>query len=172
VKALKVLFLDIDGVLNSTRSCIANRGYPFDFSLEHMAMFDHIAVAMIRGLCAAGGVSVVVSSAWRLTHHWDAIGRALDLPTMGSTPQLPGVRGGEIAAWLAEHPEVTQYAIVDDDADMLPEQMPFFVKTNGHEGLSFANLSRLAEIFGINVHACAPTRTRVNGVAKLVWADA
>lgn len=172
MKPLKVLFLDMDGVLNSTRSCIANRGYPFDFSPEHMAMFDNIAVSMIRGLCAAGGVSIVVSSAWRTTHHWDAIGRALDLPTMDQTPSLLGCRGDEIAAWLAAHPEVAQYAIVDDDPDMLPEQLPFFVKTNGDEGLSFANLSRLADIFGINVHACAPMRIRTGNAVKLVWEDA
>jgi hypothetical protein len=33
------------------------------------------------------------------------------------------IRGEEIKAWLHQHPEVTRYAIVDDDSDMLPEQV-------------------------------------------------
>jgi len=168
---MKVLFLDIDGVLNSTRSCIANKGYPHDFSPEGMPMFDSIAVSLIRGLCARGGVSVVVSSAWRITHHWDAIGRALELPTMDRTPSLLGVRGDEIAHWLEAHPEVTQYAIVDDDADMLPEQFPFFVKTDGHEGLSYANFAQLCSLFGVNQYDCAPNRMRIASGVKLVWED-
>jgi hypothetical protein len=168
---MKVLFLDIDGVLNSARSCVANHGYPHGFDGHNMAMFDEVAVKLIRGLCAKGGVSVVVSSAWRILHHWDDIGRNLQLPTMGATPRGIGERGKEIAEWLAEHPEVTQYAIVDDDDDMLPEQRPFFVKTNGMEGLSFADFEKLCSLFGVNVYDCAPTRVRQGNVTKLVWDD-
>ena len=43
----------------------------------------------------------------------------------------PGGRTGE---WLSRHPEVERYAIVDDDSDMLPEQMPFFVRTSAETG--------------------------------------
>ena len=169
---MKVLFLDIDGVLNSARSCIANHGYPHGFEPDQLAMFDHIAVGLIRGLCAKGGVSVVVSSAWRILHHWDAIGRGLDLPTMDSTPRLVGERGKEIAAWLAAHPEVTQYAIVDDDDDMLPEQRPFFVRTNGMDGLMYADFEKLCSIFGVNVYDCTPQRVRDGNTVKLIWEDA
>ena len=87
-------------------------------------------------------------------------------------PSLLGCRGDEIAAWLTAHPKVKEWAIVDDDSDMLPEQLPRFVKTDGNEGLSFANFERLCAIFGINVHACAPTRIRAGNTVKLVWEDA
>ena len=46
-----------------------------------------------------------------------------------------GVRGHEIQEWLDKHPEVTRYAILDDDSDMLPEQMPNFFKTTFQNGL-------------------------------------
>lgn len=46
-----------------------------------------------------------------------------------------GVRGHEIQAWLDKHPEVEKYAILDDDSDMLPEQMPNFFKTTFQNGL-------------------------------------
>jgi hypothetical protein len=45
------------------------------------------------------------------------IDRTLDLPGRS--------RGEEIAAWLAAHPEVELYAILDDHSDMLPHQPHF-----------------------------------------------
>ena len=169
---MKVLFLDIDGVLNSARSCVANNGYPMNLTPHDLPMFDQVAVAMVRGLCARARVSVVISSAWRLTHHWDAIGRALDLPTMDRTPSLLGPRGREIEAWLTAHPQVREWAILDDDPDMLPEQLPRFVQTDGREGLSFANFERLCGLFGITVQDCAPQRIRTGNAERLVWEDA
>lgn len=169
---MKALFLDIDGVLNSSRSCVANRGYPMELDGYHRAMFDEVAIGLVRGLCKHAGISIVVSSAWRKTHHWKEIGAALMLPTVDATPSLLGCRGNEIATWLHGHPEVTQYAILDDDDDMLPEQRPFFVKTDGDEGLSFANFRKLCALFNVNVHECAPVRIRDGNNSKLIWEDA
>jgi len=169
---VKVLFLDIDGVLNSARTAVAFRGYPHKFTPDHLGMFDTVAVNLIRGLCAKGGVSVVVSSAWRYSHGWDEIGRALDLPTMDQTPSLCGCRGDEIADWLRRHPEVTQYAIVDDDPDMLPEQSPFFVKTDGFNGLMWGDFEKLCGLFGVATQDCAPDRFRIGSTVKLEWTDA
>lgn len=169
---MRILFLDIDGVLNSTRTAIANRGYPHDFSPECRPMFDEVAVSLIRGLCAAGDVKVCVSSAWRIGRTHEEIGRGLDLPTIGMTPSLPGCRGLEIGAWLREHPEVTHYAIVDDDADMLPEQESCFVKTDGHEGLTYAAFKELCALFAVNPYETAPERSRIAQSVKLDWGDA
>lgn len=168
---MKVLFLDIDGVLNSARTCIAHGGYPHDFGPEHMPMFDATAVALIRGLCEAADVNVVVSSAWRITHTWQEIGAGLNLPTIDSTPRLIGPRGAEIQAWLDAHPSVEMWAIVDDDSDMLPEQMSCFVKTSGFEGLSFADFEKLCALFGVNKYDVgAPQRMRIASAEKLDWA--
>lgn len=168
---MKVLFLDIDGVLNSTRSCIAHFGYPHGFTDAQLAMFDLVAVGLIQRLCQVNGISVVVSSSWRINHTWQEIGRALGLPTIDSTPRLVGSRGKEIAAWLEQHPEVQRYAIVDDDSDMLPEQTPFFVKTNGEEGLTMGDFRKLCEIFGVNAYERGPLPRPVNGQA-LDWSEA
>jgi len=40
----KVLFLDLDGVLNSARSCYALGGFPHGFDSANMAKFDHVAL--------------------------------------------------------------------------------------------------------------------------------
>jgi hypothetical protein len=68
----------------------------------------------------------------------------------GSTKRLSGDayngRGSEIAEWLSRHPEVDRYAIVDDDSDMLPEQVPFFVQTSFETGMTDEHAAKLIEV--------------------------
>lgn len=47
---MKILFLDIDGVLNSDRSNMAFSGYPHSFSDADMAKFDNVALGLLRRL--------------------------------------------------------------------------------------------------------------------------
>ena len=156
---LRVLFLDIDGVLNSHRSCLALGGIPHGLDPASLKLIDPLALALLQALCEVAELSVVVSSSWRVLHHWDAIGRALDLPTIDATPRLGGIRGEEIAQWLANPPAPVQaYAILDDDSDMLPDQMPRFVKTDYSEGLTFRNLRALCRLFGVSEFDCFPGR--------------
>jgi hypothetical protein len=54
----------------------------------------------------------------------DLAGEVIDV-----TPVLNTHRGEEIEYWLQEN-WVDRYCIIDDDSDMLPEQMPYFVKTS------------------------------------------
>lgn len=144
---MKVLFLDIDGVLNSSRTAEAFGRYSWTLDPDEMRLFDAVALGMIRRLCAETGAVVVWSSTWRLSYSINDLGTAFDLPTVGETPVLvPGTRGDEIAAWLADHPEVTTYAIVDDDDDMLPEQQLRFVKTNPINGLTYEDYLNLLSI--------------------------
>ena len=49
---MKVLLLDIDGVLNSARTCTAFGGFPV--RLDHLEAFDKVALGMIQRLCDAG----------------------------------------------------------------------------------------------------------------------
>jgi hypothetical protein len=147
---LKVLIFDIDGVVNSERSCAAFDGYPHDFSPRDMARFDHVALALVRRLCDSTDCSIVVSSTWRTTFTLHEIGCKLELPVMAATPDLGGEfsRADEIAAWLKAHPEVTHYAIVDD----LPlyfediEHQARFVQTNEEFGLSLADYRQLRRL--------------------------
>lgn len=152
----KILFLDIDGCLDSTRSVVAFNGYPHSFDGAERGKFDWTAVALIRRLCDDTGCSIVLSSDWRLQHSVRECANGLDLPIVDKTPSLPGPRGLEIHAWLAEHPEVTTWAIVDDIDAMLPDQRPRFVQTDPDEGLSYRNYRDLLAILGAGA-ADAPT---------------
>lgn len=170
-KPTKVLFLDIDGVLNSRRSVVACNGYPHGFTKVDLEKFDWIAVGLIRKLCEETDTSICLSSSWRLIHSVHECANGLDLPIFDKTPSLNSNRGVQINVWLAEHPEVTCYAIVDDDADMMPQQVPFFVRTNERNGLSiqdFANLKRIlkgltdadeAIAFGVDEFSFEASRT-------------
>ena len=146
---MKVVFLDIDGVLNSTRTCVGHGGVPEDFTPEDIALFDQTAVALIRGLVFAAGAQIVLSSAWRITHKFEDFAKAFDMPVIDRTPNITGFRGLEIKYWLDEHPDVESYAIIDDSGDMLPEQMPFFVHTDMNEGFLWRDAEKLARLLGL-----------------------
>jgi hypothetical protein len=147
---MKVLFLDIDGVLNSQRTVVACKGFPHSFDGHDRDKFDWIAVGLIRKLCDETGASICLSSSWRIIHSVHECANALDLPIFDRTPSLNGPRGMEINAWLSEHPEVTTYAIVDDLSDMLPDQLPNFVQTSEKNGLSIENWADLKRILGMD----------------------
>lgn len=126
---MKVLFLDIDGVVNSrATTSFRNNLYPVD---PHMAF-------MVGKIQLDTGCEVVLSSSWR--HHPDGVAAVEKsiVPVYDTTPMLnyPAVRGHEIQDWLDKHPEVTRYAILDDDSDMLEEQFPNFFKTTFQNGLT------------------------------------
>jgi len=163
---MRVIFLDIDGVLNSVKTCVATGGYPME--LTHREQFDWMAIRLLQRLCDSSGIQIVLSSAWRLHHDFRNVAKAFDLPIIDRTPSLLGCRGDEIKQWLDNHVEVTHYAIIDDDPDMLPSQSPYFVQTDGFEGLTWKNYVRLCEIFGEPPYA-GEARVRAWQGPKLAW---
>lgn len=148
---MKVLFLDLDGCLNSLRSAIAFGNYPHKLP-EDRRLFDPIALGLVRRICKETGAVIVISSTWRRSHTKDVLKKALNLDIIGVTPasNKPDVkRGDEIKEWLDYRgPQVEKYCIIDDDSDMLPEQMPFFVKVYGDAGLSAQNYQEAIKILG------------------------
>ncbi|WP_148716474.1 HAD domain-containing protein [Chitinolyticbacter meiyuanensis] len=168
---MKVLFLDFDGVLNSIKTATAFGGYPL--SLDQVGMFDQTALQLIRNLRGAG-VSIVLSTTWRLFCEQRDIERAMGFELAGETPRSEsGRRGEEIKAWLDANPDVTDYAIVDDDSDMLPEQLSRFVKTDAHEGLTLADFCRICTILGIDPGDTRPRERQWNKTGKsLDWGQA
>jgi hypothetical protein len=143
----RILFLDVDGVLNSTRTQLAFGGYPHDFSERDMGRFDPVALALVRKLCDITGAVVVLSTTWRLNFTLEEVEQGLELPIVGATPDLGGdyCRADEIAMWLATAKGVTHYAIVDDLALDFedPRHALRFVQTNEDYGLSVANYRQL-----------------------------
>lgn len=131
---IKVLFLDVDGVLNSIRS-------------TSRLPLSKPALRRLRRIREATGCQLVLSSAWRVIPECRDKLRRAGLRFYGMTPRYNcGCRGEEIKAWLNEHPEVIRYAIVDDDSDMLEEQLPFFVQTSMETGMQDHHAEKIIAI--------------------------
>lgn len=111
---MKVLFLDIDGVLNSVGFRPENPKGVRDWLNEEN-------VRRLRLLVESTGARIVVSSSWRLTTLVEELSSALEskgarVEIVGVTPSLgPGSRAAEIAAWLASPPEPVEAWIALDD---------------------------------------------------------
>lgn len=140
----KVIFLDIDGVLNHTEFLLRmdrlrkSGDLPSPtISGEHA--IDPACVALINEICARSGADIVVSSSWRLfygladlrgvlRHHGLTAGRVI-----GATPNVGYPRGQEIAAWLHMHGR--RPLVILDDYDDMCELTPWLVRTDHEVGL-------------------------------------
>lgn len=119
---MKIIFLDIDGVLNVT----GQHGRD-----EYGSNFHPHLVDNLRLIIGATGAKVVISSTWRMSglQEMQIMWEMRDLPgeVIDVTPVFNTPRGEEIEFWL-QHNQVDAYVILDDDSDMLPEQTSCFVK--------------------------------------------
>lgn len=123
---MKVLFLDIDGVVNCSSTMQRHGAF---------IGIDPRLAARVKKIKKATGCKIVLSSTWRLNGESRAEVVRHGLHFIDITPEArSGIRGNEIYAWLQDHPEVTRYAILDDDSDFLADQ-PLF-KTTWHNGIT------------------------------------
>ncbi len=166
---MKVLFLDIDGVLNSGNHFnvivlakekgehhISEGKVPDD--LKHNAThLDPDAIQLLNRIVEEANCEIVISSSWRKLFHIGEICTMLNASgflhsdrIIGKTPvsKTTFLRGGEIRIWLDAFGDgVNNFVIVDDDSDMLPEQFPRFVKTDFEEGLTPERADKIIELF-------------------------
>ncbi len=156
---MKILFLDIDGVLNSEQSSIA---YQRDIGLLQLTgpLREHylcpLAVSNLRMIVdQLPNLRIVISSSWRLNRSiaelqalFELIGFHREL-IVDVTPQLPDhSRPGEIALWLSSRaPKDVDYVIVDDDPSDFREMDEHLVRTSVLEGLMYRDARRIMSRF-------------------------
>ncbi len=143
---MKLIYLDIDGVLCTHRASAAIG------ETGTMDYLDPIACKLVERLITEFEAKVVISSTWRLTHSkremyqlfrcagHHVIADALHERWTTPHPRTGKRRGHEIEISLSEienHEHVTAYVILDDDNDMLEYQQPFFVKCDTYDGIGF-----------------------------------
>ncbi len=161
----KILFLDIDGVLN-TKLWYGkmDNDTPRD---KWGYVFDPMSVANLKRIVDETGAEIVISSSWKciglpeLRKMWKA--RKLPGSIIDATPDCmsdmelmdldldlidPGMnRGYEIREWLARHgKQVSSYVIIDDQYGMLPEQQAHVIITNSAIGITDADANMAIEI--------------------------
>ena len=173
---MKVLFLDIDGVLNSENwfayriYCVKNNMVNIlmnfvdtdDRNIKHkLTMLDDRAIANLNRIIEETGCKVVLSSSWRSSIESENIFTQNLLKLKGFKYEFYDVtprlwfsdfsirRGEEIKFWLdkeSEKHEIESFVILDDDSDMLPEQLNNFIHVDGQVGLTDRDVLTAIEI--------------------------
>lgn len=133
---MKVIFLDIDGVLNGYNQwtyclfAIIKFLHLNKLWYKYYDIFDckrHYTRRLAK-IVKKTGAKIVISSSWRSGWYRpyeekskrsktleDNI-KYFNLEVIGITPKdKNGRRGNEIAQWLSEHPEVDKFVILDDE---------------------------------------------------------
>lgn len=132
----KIIFLDIDGVLNTV------------YSLNKGVHLIPEKARLVNALANMTGADIVISSAWRydpnLTHMLWRVG----LETSGlKTPYIHGKRGIEIDSFMEDYPN-TDYIIIDDE-DFDIHQKDRLVKTDTEKGINMVDVFVAANKLGV-----------------------
>lgn len=138
---MKVLFLDVDGVLNHNKTR--------ERCLNYIGVDKVLAQRLTKWL-SDKDIKVVLSSTWRRFPEMHSHLEENGIQWVSITPYLNGLdRGLEIDAWLSANPQVTDWAILDDTADMRPH-MNRLVLTNPALGVTDGNLAQVKNL--LNIH--------------------
>jgi hypothetical protein len=114
---MKVILLDIDGVLNCKRTPNP-RKFPF--------IIDPLLLQRLRRLIELSGAQVVLSSSWRFDPVGVLAAKHYEVPFVDAIPDEPDQpRCQEILDWLGAHPEVERFVVIDDEDDEL-DPLPLF----------------------------------------------
>jgi hypothetical protein len=169
---MRVIFLDIDGVLNSQATfcyhsqpeVLATLRPEWGVSLT----WDPVLVSNYRLLLRflPEDVKIVLSSSWRVGRNTlEEVKEMFDIRgvdssrVIGCTPWLHlsgSTRGLEIQAWLDEHPEVTDFVILDDDSDMGKLRKKHLFKTEWYVGLTLPIVDKVLHRFGTELFPRKP----------------
>src|SRR3954466_5115815 len=114
---MKVIFLDIDGVLNC-KTTSNPRKFPY--------IVDPKLLKRLKRLLEQTGAKVVLSSTWRYDPAGIFSAKHSGIPFVDVIPDMPKKpRRDEILAWLKRHPNVKRFVVIDDEDDEL-DKLPLF----------------------------------------------
>ncbi len=152
---MKVIFLDMDGVLNNRESMkrVLGRCCPPENN-PSLTVWPR-CVRRLQRIADATGAVLVVSSVWRKIDGTKSVSRALQWagwrhpPLIGYTPNLNKCecRGEEIDLWMELNPGVTSYVILDDDSKDI-YQKDRLVLTRHEPGLRGRDVDAAIAILG------------------------
>ena len=140
---MKLIFLDIDGVLNDEKF-YKNRRYN-KFINNKYNNINYKKVKLINNICDKTGAKVVISSSWRINMTVEELQELFvffhgKFEVIGKTPMhgVLGNRGIEINEFLDTYGKenVEGYVIIDDDTDIQSNQLSNFVNTCYRKGIT------------------------------------
>lgn len=151
-------FLDIDGVITATETSIFVTGFRCP-SMRNFKKsdFDQNALGIIKKAVELSGADVVLCSTW------GASATAQQVCILGATLgfSFAGVVDDDfvtdrpimIEKYLKKHPEITNFAIIDDCVNWYKDTPldPRVVRVNEKTGFTMENLDSLSSIIGIDL---------------------
>lgn len=142
---MNIIFLDVDGVLNSVGNLISTYNETHKPYSGHDYPFDVKCLTNLQKLVLLTKSKIVITSSWRK----DGEGRKkllnilreynLDKEVIGYTPVLKSSRGLEIKSYLESLDMQPNFVIIDDDSDV-DELIGFLIQTNIQTGLTEQNV--------------------------------
>lgn len=153
---MKVIFLDVDGVLNSDEYFDKIQGLDIQ-GIE--SDIDINKVKLLKKAVDETGAKVVLSSSWRYTKNALALKKLLadyEIRITDSTPVVEHKRGLEIRKWLENNNNVEDFVILDDevfdsyDSGLMKKliKMSKEKETDIGEGLLPENVEKIIERLG------------------------
>lgn len=151
--AKKIIFLDIDGVLNDATTD--------EYTPAGFMGIDGYKVKLLRQIVEATGASIILTSTWKT--EWSKYKEFLardgaylnsmlaeeGLRILDKTTDQVINRGAGIMRWLNEHPGIESWVVVDDDVfPDFKEQgiLPHLVKTSFYLGLTQEHVEQCIKI--------------------------
>jgi len=169
---MKVIFLDIDGVLNNWQSMHeGNWVNEIDWT-----NWDTDALVRLSSIATETGAKIVISSTWRKIigtsiEWWNEqfFEAAAPLECVGITGSARnGFRGREVADWVENCPGLTAYVILDDDSDFYEWQPR--VHTPGQFGLLDEHITEAVRLLNGGEFTPIQCMEELN-VPSLQWPD-
>ena len=167
----RLLFLDIDGVVNTImiytspqgtpRSTICRDGFYFELcNLEDGYVSNKQAVAWLSKLCKEYDLDIVITSTWLIGGSVDEIREALYNSGLDRGIQvISGIntllhcgRGLDIEHWLdtkGYDPDRTVMVILDDDRDMVglkTDYTKYLIQTDTYVGFTYRDYMKASEL--------------------------
>lgn len=162
---MKIIFLDVDGVLTSPRTGWRN--------------WDIYAVSFLRHICEKYDIKIVISSGWRNNSKRD---KQFFADILGDNNlhqdwklkclihKYEQSRKYEIEEWLLRnYPNGSKFCVLDDDYVVFARWGKYLIQTKTYEGMGFEDMEKILEFFEIkdpvNMNL-VPIHTHPNMFAK------
>lgn len=149
---MNVVFLDYDGVVNTPLWDAEGKHCSFGFP-EDNKVNNFQCTQWVSEFCQQFNYSIVVTSTWRFEANYKEClingGLRDGIEILGKTGYFHSTREHEIQMYLEQHPEVEQFLIFDDDANMgsLSDHLVLCDPTIGFRENEYHKAERLHEHF-------------------------
>ncbi len=152
---MKIIFLDIDGVLNSDEYFDKIKNLNIN-GIEND--IDVSKIVLLKKSLDETGAKIVLTSSWRYTRKAQELKQLLLSYgiIVDCTPFIDNERGIEIKKWLQEHNDIQDFLILDDEIfdsydEKLMKKLIKISDTNGinyGEGLQPKHIQEIIQRFG------------------------